>query len=98
MGFWNRDVPLPLAALLVIGFAIASVRPTRVQRRMPLGLLAPLVCLVSSLAQRVAPFERVWLFLLPLYFAIAAAGSRASCDRPAARRVGFGGVLGLCRR
>ena len=43
-------------------------------KQVPLGLLAPAVCLVLVLLQRVAPFERVWLFLLPLYFAVAAAG------------------------
>ena len=71
--FWNRDIPWPLAALLVLGFAITLLFELRASQ-MPLGLLAPLVCLVLVLLQRVAPFERVWLFLLPLYFAIAAAG------------------------
>ena len=71
--FWNRDVPWPLAALLVLGFAVTIFFELRA-RRVPLGLLAPLACLALVVLQRVAPFERVWLFLLPLYFAIAAAG------------------------
>lgn len=71
--FWNRDVPWPLAALLVIGFGITVAFEARA-RQIPLGLLAPLVCLVLVLLQRVAPFERVWLFLLPLYYVIASAG------------------------
>jgi hypothetical protein len=70
---WNRDVPLPIAALLAVGFLIAVVFEIRA-RRPPLGLLIPLVCLALVLVQRVAPFERVWLFLLPLYFAVAAGG------------------------
>ena len=41
---------------------------------MPIGVLAPAMCLVIVLVQRVAPFERVWLFLLPLYFAVASGG------------------------
>ena len=64
--FWNRDVPIVVTALLVVGFAVATVAEVR-QRRVPLGLLAVAVCGVLLLAQRVAPFERVWLFLLPLY-------------------------------
>jgi hypothetical protein len=70
---WNRDVIWPLAVVLVVGFALATARDLRA-RRVPLGLLAPAVCLVLVLLQRVAPFERVWLFLLPLYFAVAAIG------------------------
>jgi dolichyl-phosphate-mannose-protein mannosyltransferase len=71
--FWNRDVPWPLAVLLLVGFCITLFFELRM-RRVPLGLIAPLVCVVLVVAQRVAPFERVWLFLLPLYFVIASAG------------------------
>jgi hypothetical protein len=71
--FWNRDVPWPLAALLVVGFAISLYFEVRA-RQVPLGLLAALLCLFLVVLQRVAPFERVWLFLLPLYFAVAAGG------------------------
>jgi hypothetical protein len=70
---WNRDVIWPLAAVLVVGFALAIAHDLHA-RRVPLGLLALAVCLVLVLLQRVAPFERVWLFLLPLYFAVAAIG------------------------
>lgn len=72
-GFWNRDVPFVLAALLVVGFGITVFSELR-DRRMPLGLLAALVCLLLVLVQRVAPFERVWLFLLPVYLIVASAG------------------------
>jgi hypothetical protein len=71
--FWNRDVPLSVAGLLVLGFLVTTVAELRA-RRVPLGMLAPLVCLVLVAVQRVAPFERVWLFLLPLYLTLAAAG------------------------
>src|SRR5205085_11539557 len=71
--FWNRDIPWPLAALLLLGFVLTVVFELR-SRSFPPGLLAPVVCLVLVVLQRVAPFERVWLFLLPLYFAVAAAG------------------------
>jgi hypothetical protein len=59
--------------LLVVGFMVATVQEARAGR-LPLGLLFAGVCLALVLAQRVAPFERVWLFLLPLYFAIASGG------------------------
>jgi hypothetical protein len=86
-GLWNRDVPWPFAALLVAGFALGS-------RRVPLGMLAVGVCLALVLLQRVAPFERVWLFLLPLYFAVAAGGLARLVD---GRLLGviFGGVLSV---
>jgi hypothetical protein len=92
-GFWNRDVPWPLAALLVVGFAIATALELR-KRRMPLGMLALLICLVFVAAQRVAPFERVWLFLLPLYLVIAGAGLARFVDGRVLA-VGFGLVLGF---
>ena len=46
------------------------------------------------LVQRVAPFERVWLFLLPLYLVIASAGLARFVD---GRLLGvaFGAVLGF---
>ena len=91
--FWNRDIPLPLGLLLVVGFVIACIRDLR-DRRVPLGLLAPAVCLALVLAQRVAPFERVWLFLLPLYFVVAGGGLAAFVD---GRLLGvlLGAVLGF---
>jgi 4-amino-4-deoxy-L-arabinose transferase-like glycosyltransferase len=72
--FWNRDIVLPVAGVLLIGFGVASLDEVRARRRVPLGVLAPTLCLAMVLIQRVAPFERVWLFLLPLYLAIASAG------------------------
>jgi hypothetical protein len=70
---WSRDVFWPLAALLLGGFALQVAYELR-DRHVPLGLLAPAVCLALVIVQRVAPFERVWLFLLPVYFTVAAAG------------------------
>jgi hypothetical protein len=40
----------------------------------PIAALAVGVCLVLVLLQRVAPFERVWLFLLPLFFVVGPGG------------------------
>ena len=71
--FWNRDLPVAFSALLVLGF-VASVVIDGRERRLSIGLVAMAVCLVLVLAQRVAPFERVWLFLLPLYCVVAVDG------------------------
>ncbi|HEY2596153.1 MAG TPA: glycosyltransferase family 39 protein [Chloroflexota bacterium] len=89
--FWNRDVPWLFAALLVFGFCVTVVTEIR-QRRVPLALLALVVCLVLVVGQRVAPFERVWLFLLPVYLTVASAGLARFVD---GRLLGlvFGGVL-----
>jgi Dolichyl-phosphate-mannose-protein mannosyltransferase len=78
--FWNRDVPLLIGVLLVAGFVASTVAAAR-RGRAPLGLVALAVCLVLVLVQRVAPFERVWLFLLPLYASIAAGGLVTSTPR-----------------
>jgi len=72
---WNRDLPMWLTAVLAAGFLISLLLHRRFSlQRVPLALalllwVAPLVFL-----QRVIPFERVWLFALPLYFIGAAAG------------------------
>ena len=72
---WNRDVPAGVSLVLVLGFVASLVLHKRLNRyRVPL-IVAIVVWLVPVLlVQRVVPFERVWLFLLPLYFAIASAG------------------------
>jgi hypothetical protein len=70
---WNRDLPLVAALLLAAGCVVASVLDAR-RGQVPLAGLALAVCGVLVLAQRVAPFERVWMFLLPLYLVVACAG------------------------
>jgi hypothetical protein len=72
---WNRDVPLVLAAIVAAGFVVAVVRHSRVSRFVvPPAVAAVVFILPLVVAQRVVPFERVWLFLLPLYLMTAAAG------------------------
>jgi hypothetical protein len=72
---WNRGLPMWLTVALAAGFVISLIGHRRVSRqRLPFTLallmwVGPLV-----FAQRVIPFERVWLFALPLYFIGAAAG------------------------
>ncbi len=72
---WNRDMPTLVTIALAAGFAVSLLwhqRCSKFRASLPIALLlwiAPLV-----LIQRVVPFERVWLFALPLYFAASAAG------------------------
>ena len=86
VGFLESRRPLVVSVMLVVGFAIAIIGEAR-QKRMPLGVLAPAVCLVIVLVQRVAPFERVWLFLLPLYFSVASGGLSRLARRYRTRHV-----------
>jgi hypothetical protein len=72
---WHRDQPAPLWIALAAGFALGLLLHRRIGRTRvspwlgPLLFIPPLVVL-----QRVVPFERTWLFLLPLYLITAAAG------------------------
>jgi hypothetical protein len=84
---WNRSVPLWLSLVLAAGFFVSLLWHRRIGKsRVPLlfGLIlwiVPVVC-----AQRVIPFERVWLFALPLYFVISAAGIAMMLDSLLERR------------
>ena len=85
---WHRDIPLPLAALVGAMFVAALVLHSRLSRFGLPPALATLAWIGPVLvAQRVVPYERVWLFLLPLYLMTAAAGLVFAL-RPLAARVG----------
>jgi dolichyl-phosphate-mannose-protein mannosyltransferase len=72
---WHRDSPLPLDVMLTAGFLVALVLHRRLSRFAWPPAVAAMVWIVPVVVvQRVAPFERVWLFLLPLYLITAAAG------------------------
>ncbi len=73
-GQWNRDLA-PSGFLLAAGFLAGLALHRRTGRQgMPLALLTVLACALFAVARRVAPPERVWLFVLPLYLLTAAAG------------------------
>lgn len=73
---WHRDQPAPLWIALAVAFAFgfflhARLSGVRVSPWLgPIAFIPPLLVL-----QRVVPFERTWLFLLPLYLMTAAAGA-----------------------
>ncbi|HET9408279.1 MAG TPA: glycosyltransferase family 39 protein [Candidatus Sulfotelmatobacter sp.] len=72
---WNRDLPRLLSILLVAGLAIGLIFHRRCgKHRVPLVVIVALWIASSLLVQRVVPFERVWLFALPLYLIVASAG------------------------
>jgi dolichyl-phosphate-mannose-protein mannosyltransferase len=90
---WHRDIPLPLAAVLGVGFVLALVLRRRLSRVSFSPALAALLWIIPVvLAQRVVPFGRVWLFLLPLYLITAAAGVLPLLG-PLARKVGHDELL-----
>jgi hypothetical protein len=90
-GQWNRDMPGLLSAALAAGFlfiALGGVRP--VLRAVSLAWITVLWCAGVVMAQRVVPYERVWLFALPLYLILAAAGLMGMirlCHAPRLRAV-----------
>jgi hypothetical protein len=74
-GRWHRDQPAPLWWLIAAGFLVGLVFHGRLSRfRVPPAAAVVLVVPPLVVMQRVVPFERVWLFLLPLYLLTAAAG------------------------
>jgi 4-amino-4-deoxy-L-arabinose transferase-like glycosyltransferase len=86
---WNVAVPWPLTAALLAAWAGALIVPSprRGGVRSLTGLVATM-CLMSLafvFYQRRVPFERVWLFLLPLHLACVGAGLAAVSDNLASR-------------
>jgi hypothetical protein len=82
---WNRDVPVAVAVVLALGFAVALAAQPQISRfRIP-PAAAGFVVVPLALAQRVVPFDRVWLFLLPLYLLTATAGLVLVVGRRATR-------------
>jgi len=71
---WNRDLPVAVAVVLALAFAVALAAQPRISRFRVPPALAGFAVVPLALAQRVVPFDRVWLFLLPLYLLTATAG------------------------
>jgi len=72
---WNRDIPSVLSVFLAVCFFVGCFAHRKVSRdRVPIVVIGLIWCLLLTVATRVIPYERVWLFLLPLYFGVASAG------------------------
>jgi 4-amino-4-deoxy-L-arabinose transferase-like glycosyltransferase len=72
---WNRDLTVWGMLLLPAGFVLSLLLPLKNldrHRRFIAAIFA--WCLAALAVFRFAPFARVWLFLLPVYFMAAAAG------------------------
>jgi hypothetical protein len=70
---WTRDVPRAIVAAGVVGVIASLVVPSVKKARPDLLLISIGWCAAAVLVQRVVPYPRVWLFLPPLIFAVAAA-------------------------
>ena len=102
---WNNDVPRTVAVLFLLAWAASLVRLLRRRSRASgcwfhadCSALAVLgFSVLAALAQRVVPYDRVWLFMLPLYLACVAEGLSEAALRlplPALFRPGL--ALLLC--
>jgi hypothetical protein len=70
---WSRDLPLVATVLLAGAVVVSLVLTSRISRFSIPPLLAIVAWALPVLAlQRVVPFTRVWLFLLPVALAAAA--------------------------
>ena len=72
---WNRDLPAVGSLLFLAGVILSQAFHWRLSKtRLPLALPILLWCGFLIAVQQVAPWPRIWLFLLPLFLIWAAAG------------------------
>jgi hypothetical protein len=88
---WSSDMPIALAALLLLAGAASGGRVLigRGDRLAPGGVILAVLAWTFAVAaaQRVIPYDRVWHFAIPLYAACVADGlSMAAARLPAAAR------------
>jgi 4-amino-4-deoxy-L-arabinose transferase-like glycosyltransferase len=93
---WNTEVHPLGSILLIFGIGVSSLgaiidKPTRV----PLGIPAFLWIGSVLVIQRVAPWPRVWIFLLPLVLTISAAGLLAAAKLIRTRISAGDGVVNI---
>lgn len=72
---WNRDIPKWVTIIAICGLLASLFVPKLPKnRRMPLILAGILWIGTALIIQRVAPWPRIWLFLLPLFVIWISAG------------------------
>jgi uncharacterized membrane protein len=99
---WNRDLPAVASLLFLAGLVLSQLFHWRLSKtRLPLALPILLWCGFLIAVQQVAPWPRIWLFLLPVFFIWAAAGlvglpGQISALKPAgkSRAAGWAAVFG----
>lgn len=72
---WNRDIPSSISYLALIGLAASFFVPRLPKnRRVPLILAGIIWIGTAIVVQRVAPWPRIWIFLLPFFVIWITAG------------------------
>lgn len=72
---WNRDIHPILKIIISISFLLSTIYYKNISKyKINLALWVIIPTLIILIIQRVVPFARVWLFILPIYFAIAFSG------------------------
>ncbi|GEM_PF-442131 len=72
---WNTDVPYVISLLMASAFFVALVFHKRLSvYPVPIAAATLIWCIPVLTAQRVTPYNRVWLFLFPIYAGYASAG------------------------
>jgi len=72
---WNLHIPYAVSIVLAAGFIVSTAFHRRLSAyRIPIAAATVLWCLIAVTVQRVVPYNRVWLFLLPVYIGTASAG------------------------
>lgn len=93
---WVRDLLAWQGWVLAFGFIASLVWHRQVARqRLPLSPLVVFWCGALLLLQRVAPWPRVWLFMMPLFFICASAGLRGFLGRFFATRADVWARIGI---
>ena len=72
---WNRDIPVFISLLALLGLGVSIIYPKYPRnRRIPLIAAGLLWIGTALIIQKVAPWPRIWLFLLPLFIIWISAG------------------------
>ena len=72
---WNIMIPLPLALFILLGYFVSVLFHRRISRHpVNLTLVIFVWCVIILFTQRVVPFARSWMPLLPLFLGCSSAG------------------------
>ncbi len=94
--YWNTDIPSVVTILMSAGFFISLVFHKRLSvHRVPIALAVAIWCIPVVAAQRVVPYIRVWLFLLPVYIGLASAGMSFLLNLPKLKKSTLAVILPL---
>ena len=97
---WTEGVPILIITLLVIGIIISLIFHRKLSaHRFPLQIAAVIWIAVALIIQKVAPWPRIWLFLLPLFIIWGTSGliyllSLVISQKPFSEK-GYPVILGL---